>query len=41
VHGPEPYSHGADAFRTFATAFPQISGLSSKGRLRRRIRGVV
>ena len=45
VHGPEPYSHGADAYRTFATAFHLVGGLSasmSRGKtLRRRIRGLV
>jgi phage terminase large subunit len=45
VHGPEPYSHGADAYRTFATAFHLVGGLRSRrlgeGRLRRRIRGLV
>jgi hypothetical protein len=45
VHGPEPYSHGADAFRTFACAFHLVGGLSqsmSHGkRLRRNIRGLI
>jgi phage terminase large subunit len=46
VHGPEPYSHGADAYRTFATAFHLVGGLSASlargdKRLRRRIRGLV
>jgi phage terminase large subunit len=45
VHGPEPYSHGADAYRTFATAFHLVGGLSAqgfgKGPLRRKIRGLV
>jgi phage terminase large subunit len=44
VHGPEPYSHGADAFRTFAVAFHLVGGLSSRfgtGPLRRRLRGVI
>ena len=44
VHGPEPYSHGADAFRTFATAFHLVGGLSARsgsGPLRRSIRGLV
>ena len=44
VHGPEPYSHGADAFRTFATAFHLVGGLNARsgsGPLRRSIRGLV
>jgi len=44
VHGPEPYSHGADAYRTFATAFHLVGGLmarSGQGPLRRKIRGLV
>jgi len=46
VHGPEPYSHGADAYRTFATAFHLVGGLSASlnrgpGRLRRNIRGLI
>lgn len=43
VHDPEPYSHGADAFRTFATTFHMIGGLAARGSgpLRRRIRGVI
>jgi len=45
VHGPGPHSHGADAYRTFATAFHMVGGLAaSQGRgqrLRRKIRGLV
>jgi hypothetical protein len=44
VHGPEPYSHGADAYRTFACSFHLVGGLTAslgRGRLRRRLRGVV
>ena len=46
VHGPEPYSHGADAYRTFACSFHLVAGYSSSrargpGPLRRRIRGVI
>ena len=45
VHGPEPYSHGADAYRTFACAFHLVGGLSASlmrgKRLRRQIRGVI
>lgn len=46
VHGPEPYSHGADAYRTFACAFHLVGGLSASQalgtkRLRRKIRGLV
>jgi hypothetical protein len=45
VHDPEPYSHGADAFRTFAVAFPLVGGFSHRGfgqgPLRRRIRGLI
>jgi phage terminase large subunit len=46
VHGPEPYSHGADAYRTFATSFHLVGGLSASiarggQRLRRKIRGLV
>jgi phage terminase large subunit len=44
VHGPEPYSHGADAYRTFATAFHLVGGLTAsrgQGRLRRSIRGLI
>ena len=46
VHGPEPYSHGADAYRTFACAFHLVGGLSAslsrgQGRLRRQIRGLI
>jgi phage terminase large subunit len=42
VHGPEPYSHGADAYRTFACAFHLVGGLNaSPGRLRRVIRGLI
>jgi phage terminase large subunit len=44
VHGPEPYSHGADAYRTFATAFHLVGGFIAsvgRGRLRRSIRGIV
>lgn len=44
VHGPEPYSHGADAFRTAATAFHLVAGFSAsagRGPLRRKLRGVV
>ena len=45
VHGPGPHSHGADAFRTFATAFHLVGGLRARtlgqGPLRRRIRGLV
>ena len=45
VHGPEPYSHGADAFRTGACAFHLVGGLSSsliRGQsLRRKIRGLI
>jgi hypothetical protein len=44
VHGPEPYSHGADAYRTAATSFHMVGGLASSlmrlGPLRRRIRGM-
>jgi hypothetical protein len=42
VHGPEPYSHGADAFRTGATAFHLVGGMAARGSgpLRRRIRGL-
>jgi hypothetical protein len=44
LHGPE--SHGADAFKTVATAFHMVGGLGSSlmrapGRLRRRIRGTI
>jgi phage terminase large subunit len=43
VHGPEPYSHGADAYRTFACTFHMVGGLSARGsgRLRRKIRGIM
>jgi hypothetical protein len=45
VHGPEPYSHGADAYRTFATSFHLVGGYRSRrlgqGALRRKIRGLV
>lgn len=45
VHGPEPYSHGADAYRTFACAFHLVGGYRSRrlgqGALRRKIRGLV
>jgi phage terminase large subunit len=46
VHGPEPYSHGADAYRTFATAFHLVGGFSASlsmagQRLRRKIRGII
>ena len=45
VHGPGPHSHGADAFRTFATAFHMVGGYRSRrlgqGALRRKIRGLV
>jgi phage terminase large subunit len=44
VHGPEPYSHGADAYRTAACAFHLVSGLSAslgRGKLRRKIRGLI
>jgi phage terminase large subunit len=45
VHDPEPYSHGADAYRTFAVAFPMVGGFSHRafgqGRLKRRIRGLI
>jgi phage terminase large subunit len=44
VHGPEPYSHGADAYRTFACSFHLVGGLirsMGRGPLRRRLRGVV
>ena len=43
-HGPEPYSHGADAYRTAACAFHLVGGLTAsrmRGRLTRRIRGIV
>jgi hypothetical protein len=45
VHGPEPYSHGADAYRTAAVSFHMVNGLGSSlmrgpGALRRRLRGV-
>jgi hypothetical protein len=45
VHGPGPHSHGADAFRTFATSFHLVGGLHGSlaraGALRRRIRGIL
>ena len=46
VHGPGPHSHGADAFRTFATTFHMVAGFARSvstglGALRRRIRGLV
>jgi phage terminase large subunit len=45
VHGPGPHSHGADAYRTFATAFHLVGGYRSRrlgqGALRRKIRGLV
>lgn len=45
VHDPEPYSHGADAFRTFATSFSMVGGFAhrtfGRGPLRRRIRGII
>jgi phage terminase large subunit len=45
VHGPEPYSHGADAYRTFACTFHLVGGYRSRrlgqGALRRKIRGLV
>jgi hypothetical protein len=45
VHGPGPHSHGADAYRTFATSFNLVGGLAAsrmgRGRLRRKIRGLV
>ena len=45
VHDPEPYSHGADAFRTFATAFHMVGGFAHRslgqGPLKRRIRGLI
>jgi hypothetical protein len=45
MHGPGPHSHGADAFRTFATAFHLVGGYRSRrlgeGPLRRKIRGLV
>lgn len=45
VHGPEPYSHGADAFRTFATSFHMVGGFVGRsygqGPLRRRVRGLI
>jgi len=45
VHGPGPHSHGADAYRTFAVAFPLVGGLRARtmgqGALRRKIRGLV
>jgi hypothetical protein len=43
VHGPGPHSHGADAFRTFATTFHLVGGLARSGRgpLRRKVRGLV
>lgn len=44
VHGPGPHSHGADAYRTFATTFHLVGGLaarSGRGPLRRKLRGLV
>jgi hypothetical protein len=42
VHGPEPYSHGADAYRTFACSFHMVGGLFvTPGPLRRKIRGLI
>lgn len=45
VHGPEPYSHGADAFRTFATTFHMVGGFAHRslgaGPLRRSVRGLI
>jgi hypothetical protein len=45
VHGPGPHSHGADAFRTFATTFGHVGGFRSRGTgrgpLRRKLRGLV
>jgi hypothetical protein len=45
VHGPGPHSHGADAYRTFATTFGMVGGFSmrraGRGPLRRRLRGLV
>jgi len=44
VHGPGPHSHGADAFRCFATTFHLVGGFMGRmgrGAIRRKIRGVI